>query len=82
MSISAVNRDPRVDDVRISEERLEVMLRDGRRISAPLTWFPRLQAATSAQREVWEICAGGYGIHWPKIDEDLSVDGLLMGVLG
>jgi len=82
MSISAVNRDPRVDDVKISDERLEVTLRDGRRVSAPLAWFPRLQTATPAERAVWEICAGGYGIHWPKIDEDLSVDGLLMGAQG
>ncbi len=79
MSISVINRDPRVDDVKISEDRLEVTLRDGRRISAPLAWFPRLQTATDADRAVWEVCAGGYGIHWPRIDEDLSVDGLLVG---
>jgi Protein of unknown function (DUF2442) len=79
MSISAVNPDARVDDVRIRDDRLEVTLRDGRRISAPLSWFPRLEAATEADRAKWEVCATGYGIHWPWIDEDLSVDGLLKG---
>ncbi|MSP44083.1 MAG: DUF2442 domain-containing protein [Alphaproteobacteria bacterium] len=82
MSISAINRDARVDNVRITGDNLEVMLRDGRRISAPLTWFPRLMSATEADRAVWELCAGGYGIHWPRIDEDLSVDGLLTGAPG
>ncbi|MCK9991850.1 MAG: hypothetical protein Dbin4_00370 [Alphaproteobacteria bacterium] len=82
MSISAINRDARVDDVSISDDRLEVKLRDGRRVSAPLAWFPRLLSATEADRAVWEICAGGYGVHWPKIDEDLSVDGLLTGAQG
>ncbi len=82
MSISAINRDSRVDEVRISDDRLEVMLRDGRRISAPLEWFPRLLSASEADPAVWEICAGGNGVHWPKIDEDLSVDGLLTGAQG
>ncbi len=82
MSISAINRDARVDDVKITGDRLEVTLRDGRRISAPLEWFPRLLSATEADRAVWETCAGGFGIHWPKIDEDLSVDGLLAGAQG
>ncbi|MFZ5932011.1 MAG: DUF2442 domain-containing protein [Pseudomonadota bacterium] len=82
MSISAINHDARVDDVKITADRLEVKLRDGRRVSAPLEWFPRLLTATEAERAVWEICAGGYGIHWPGIDEDLSVDGLLAGAQG
>jgi len=82
MGISVVNLDPRVDDVRIRDDRLEVTLRDGRRISAPLSWFPRLEAATEADRAKWEVCAADYGIHWPGIDEDLSVDGLLMGAPG
>ncbi len=75
--ISAVEIDDRVADVRVTDSALEVRLRDGRMISAPLAWFPRLAAATPAQRSVWEPAAAGYGIHWPEIDEDLSVAGLL-----
>jgi|GWRWMinimDraft_8_1066016.scaffolds.fasta_scaffold00131_5 hypothetical protein len=82
MSISAINHDARIDDVMVTCDRLEVQLRDGRRVSAPLEWFPLLLSATEADRAVWEICAGGYGIHWPGIDEDLSVAGLLAGARG
>ncbi len=77
MPISAVEIDDRVADVRVSDDALEVRLRDGRTITAPLAWFPRLAAATPAQRKAWEPAAAGYGIHWPEIDEDLSVAGLL-----
>ena len=76
MSISA-ELDDRVADVRITDDALEVRLRDGRRISAPLSWFPRLVAASPTQRANWEPAAAGHGIHWPEIDEDLSVAGLL-----
>ncbi|MBI1251745.1 MAG: DUF2442 domain-containing protein [Alphaproteobacteria bacterium] len=76
MSIS-VELDDRVADVRVTDEALEVRLRDGRRISAPLTWFPRLARATPSQRAKWELAAAGHGVHWPDIDEDLSVAGLL-----
>ncbi len=60
-------------------ERLHVALSDGRRISVPLDWFPRLANATPQQRQRWERIGGGIGIHWPDIDEDLSVAGLLAG---
>jgi hypothetical protein len=56
-----------------------VDLMDGRTISAPLAWYPRLLGATAEQRAHWETCAGGYGIHWPELDEDLSTEGLLRG---
>lgn len=79
MSISA-ELDDRVADVRVTDDALEVRLRDGRRIAAPLSWFPRLAAATPAQRAKWEAAAAGHGIHWPEIDEDLSVAGLLRTV--
>ena len=52
---------------------------DGRTISVPLAWYPRLLKATQKQRTHWEICGGGYGIHWPDIDEDLNTEGLLRG---
>lgn len=71
--------DERVADVRCDDERLTVDLMDGRTIAAPLAWYPRLLDATPAQRANWEIAGGGYGIHWPDIDEDLSTEGLLRG---
>jgi len=79
MAISATVTDPRVADVAISSATLAVMLRDGRKISVPLDWFPKLKNATAQERSVWEIAAAGYGIHWPLVDEDLSVDGSLHG---
>ncbi|MBF0144249.1 MAG: DUF2442 domain-containing protein [Magnetococcales bacterium] len=79
MGILALRADERVKDVRVSEDDLFVTLMDGRTISAPLTWFPRLANATPEQRERWEMCGGGYGIHWEEIDEDISTEGLLRG---
>ncbi len=79
MNISARITDERVADVRCDADYLTVDLMDGRRISVPLAWYPRLLAATPAQRAVWEKAGAGYGIHWPEIDEDLSTEGLLRG---
>lgn len=79
MSISVAARDPRVAEVEVSDTSLRVTLRDGRVISAPLAWFPRLKNASPETRAVWEPAAAGHGIHWPLIDEDLSVGGLLQG---
>jgi hypothetical protein len=79
MSSSQPSVDPRAKEVIVSDDELTVVLADGRRISAPLTWFPRLLRATPAQRENFEFLGGGVGIHWPDIDEDLSVAGLLRG---
>ena len=63
--------------VEIDDVELHVDLSDGRRLSVPLAWFPRLLNATAAQRTAWRFIAGGEGIHWDEIDEDLSVRGLL-----
>ncbi len=71
--------DPRAQDVEINEDELVVGLVDGRRITVPLVWFPRLLKATPKQRQNWELLGDGQGIHWPDIDEDLSVAGLLRG---
>jgi hypothetical protein len=68
-----------VAGVGFSEDSLTVHLMDGRSISVPLAWYPRLLHATAAQREHWKIAGGGYGIHWPDVDEDLSTEGLLRG---
>jgi hypothetical protein len=71
--------DERVLDVAFSEDALNVSLRDGRVISVPLAWYPRLLNATPAQRKNWKIAGGGYGIHWPDVNEDLSTEGFLRG---
>jgi len=71
--------EPRAIHVEVDDDALVVALADGRRLAVPLSWFPRLAAATSEQRAHWELMGGGRGIHWPAIDEDLSVDGLLRG---
>ncbi len=79
MSISVPAADIRVRDVAVDDATLTVALMDGRSIAVPIAWYPRLLAATPEQRAHWEIGAGGYGIHWPDIDEDLSTEGLLRG---
>ncbi len=71
--------DERVADVTFTEDEIRVTLMDGRTISAPLAWYPRLLHATKKRRRNWRTCAADYGIHWPDIDEDLSTEGLLRG---
>jgi len=68
-----------VRDVRVTDDTISVDLFDGRTITVPLAWYPRLLHATSEQRANWRIAGAGYGIHWPDIDEDLSTRGLLQG---
>jgi len=79
MGTLAINADERVDSVAFSEDFLVVGLKDGRRISVPVEWYPRLAHASRAQLEKWEVCGAGYGIHWPDLDEDLSTEGMLRG---
>lgn len=67
----------RATRVYFDAERIHVCIADGREISAPLVWFPRLYNATDEQRRAWELIGRGVGIHWEKIDEDISVAGLL-----
>lgn len=69
----------KVRDVRFHGSSMSVDLADGRTITVPVEWYPRLARATSAQRMNWVPSAGGYGIHWPDVDEDLSTEGLLAG---
>ncbi len=80
MGILASNADERVRDVHFGEDTMSVDLMDGRTITVPLVWYPRLLDATAEQRAKWEPCAAGYGIHWPLLDEDLSTEGLLRGI--
>ncbi|HDG1673114.1 TPA: DUF2442 domain-containing protein [Kluyvera cryocrescens] len=71
--------DIRVRYVRVDDDRLTVDLMDGRSISVPVSWYPRLASGTPEQRQNWELCGAGFGIHWPELDEDLSTEGLLRG---
>ena len=75
----AEGADIRVLTVAVSEDELTVGLMDGRTITVPLAWYPRLAAGTPEQRTHWELAGAGYGIHWPDLDEDLSTEGLLAG---
>lgn len=79
MSISEIKPGERVKDVHFTEDSLSVDLMDGRTISVPLAWYPRLLHADDQQRKNWKISGGGFGIQWPDIDEDLSTEGLLRG---
>jgi len=79
MNISAKITDERVADVRFDDACLIVDLLDGRTISVPLAWYPRLSGADTKHLANWELAGGGYGIHWPDLDEDLSTEGLLRG---
>lgn len=79
MTISRIQTDERVKDVRLTEDTIAVDLMDGRTITVPLVWYPRLFNATPKQRENWRVSGSGYGIHWEEIDEDLSTEGMLRG---
>lgn len=78
MNTLAVKVEPRAVDLSFSSDSLRVVLADGREVSAPLEWFPRLRDATENQRKKWRLIGHGIGIHWEEIDEDISVDSLLI----
>jgi hypothetical protein len=69
----------RIADVRFDDRRMYVLLQDGREISVPLWWYPRLLRATPQQRDNWQILPFGDALHWPDLDEDLDVQGFLIG---
>jgi len=79
MSILAVELHPQAHSIKCTDTTIIVELIDGRTISAPLVWFPKLSQASKKQLENWELLGDGEGIHWPDVDEDLSVAGLLRG---
>ncbi len=80
MGTTAVELQPVAETVAVTESELVVELVDGRRLSVPLVWFPRLLHASEGARNNWQLLGDGEGIHWPEVDEDLSVRGLLLGV--
>jgi hypothetical protein len=73
------NKPPRIQDVMTTDDHITVSYDDGRIVSLPLKWYPRLCRVTPAQRRKWELIGRGYGVHWPDVDEDLSAEGLLKG---
>jgi hypothetical protein len=77
MAISAVRLDATAVDVTVTDDQILVVLADGREFAAPLAWSPRLAEATADQRKNWRLIGRGQGIHWPDIDEDISVASLL-----
>ena len=77
MNTSTPGSDERVKDVEFDEGAIHVELMDGRRVSAPLVWYPRLANASPEQRLRWVTCAAGYGIHWEELDEDVSTEVML-----
>ena len=79
MSTLAIKTDERVKNVSFTEDTISVDLMDGRAIVVPLVWYPRLLNGSSEQLANWEVCGGGYGIHWEDLDEDLSTEGMLRG---
>ena len=80
MNTSAVEIEaPKAENVKVTKDTLNVDLSDGRTISVPLEWFPRLVNATPEERSKWRLIGRGHGIHWENIDEDISVEGLLAG---
>ena len=81
MNTSAIEmRTPKAVDVKITEDSLTVELSDGRSVSAPLAWFPRLLHANTKERKHWRLIGNGHGIHWEDLDEDISVESLLAGL--
>jgi hypothetical protein len=78
-SSEAENQAVLATQVSVTDDTLSVELSDGRTIAVPLAWYPRLLQATAKERKVWRLIAGGSGIHWPQLDEDVSVANLLRG---
>ena len=79
MRTLAIELHPQAHTMTCTEANLIAELLDGRTISAPLVWFPRLAQASQKQRDNWQLLGEGEGVHWPEIDEDLSVASLLSG---
>ena len=73
------DRTLQISDVQCTDQDLVVSLKDGRKIVTPLWWYPRLYHAAPEQRAKWEVAGAGRGIHWPEVDEDLSLEGMLRG---
>ena len=78
-SLATKQLEIRATSVRVSDDALIVDLTDGRTVSAPLAWYPRLLQGTAVERDNHEFIGEGVGIHWPQLDEDISIEGILAG---
>jgi hypothetical protein len=72
-------REATVENVAVTKDALELELADGRTVTAPLAWYPRLLHGTARERSNWRLIGGGEGVHWPDLDEDISVENVLLG---
>ncbi len=79
MNTVALVVEPKISDLRVTDAEITAYLMDGRTVSVPLAWSWRLSEATPEQRNHWEIIGDGIGIHWPEVDEDISIEGMLYG---
>ena len=79
VSVSVTLALPKIINVDVNDDTISVDLEDGRTVLAPIGWFPRLVYGKPAERNNYQISGAGYGIHWPELDEDISVEGLLLG---
>ena len=79
MNIVASVVEPRIAELRVTESEITAYLVDGRSVSVPLAWSWRLSEATPAQRDHWELIGDGICVHWPEVDEDISIEGMLHG---
>lgn len=77
---TAIQSEPRIKTVTVTDEAIVAHLKDGRSISVPLDWSWRLTDATAEERTHWEIIGDGQGVHWPDVDEDISLEGMLHGI--
>lgn len=79
MNTVALVVEPKISDLRVTDAEISAYLMDGRTVSVPLAWSWRLSEATPEQRNNWEIIGDGIGTHWPEVDEDISIEGMLYG---
>ena len=79
MTTLVLETDPPATEVRVDDSALTVTLQAGRQLRVPLSWYPRLQAGTPAERDTWELLGDGYALSWPDLDEHIGVEGLLAG---
>ncbi|MEI6389305.1 MAG: DUF2442 domain-containing protein [Spirochaetota bacterium] len=80
MISSVLERHAHATDCELSQDTISVILGDGRTVSAPLEWFPRLLHATESEKKNWALVGNGEGVHWPDVDEDISISSLLEGI--
>lgn len=79
MTTLVLEAEPVIKNIDVSDDTLTISLDDGRQLTIPLSWYPRLQHASKQERSKWKILGGGYAIEWPELDEHIGIEGLLAG---